>query len=235
MSVVDDRIHGGETPRVEGLWQTPDPALSADRGVRAPRAGTPAFPDPGPNPSPSPNPSSSPSPRPVRGSESVFTRPGGGDQLWQARIDLVVSSGLSGDAARRSHQDAKRAQSRASFDALLQRCEDELKPVLECSADMLHQRGLEARVTETLRDEPARVPRSFDLALGIDRFGDRGPAKLTITATEGTDFVRTKVVVGPSRIGGEATEHVGTTTAGDLCDALVGGLVATLVEQMFNR
>jgi hypothetical protein len=30
------------------------------------------------------------------------------------------------------------------------------------------------------------------------------------------------------------SEHVGTTIAGDLSDAMVGGLVATLAEQIFN-
>ena len=42
--------------------------------------------------------------------------------------------------------------------------------MLECSVEMLAEWGLSARVTETLRDEPARVPRSFDLTLWIDRF-----------------------------------------------------------------
>ena len=68
----------------------------------------------------------------------------------------------------------------------------------------------------------------------IDRFGDRGPGKLTITATEGCDFVRIKLSVGPSRMDGDVSEHVGTTIASDLSDALVGGLVATLVEQIFT-
>ena len=40
--------------------------------------------------------------------------------------------------------------------------------------------------------------------------------------------------VGPLRLGGDVSEHVGTTIAGDLSDAMVGGLVATLVEQIFN-
>ena len=114
-------------------------------------------------------------------------------------------------------------------------CQDELRPVLECSVEMLAEWGLSARVTETLRDEPARVPRSFDLTLWIDRFGDRGPGKLTITATEGCDFVRVKTGRGPVEDGAATSaEHVGTTIAGDLSDALVGGLVATLVEQIFS-
>ena len=221
MSVVDDRISVvSAQARAERLWQTADTSVTASHpSISTPKADTPTRPRSDPPPAP----------------ESVFTRAGNGDHLWQARIGLVVSSGLSGDADRKARRDVARAQSQASFEALRRQCQDELGPVLECSAEMLHEWGLEARVTETLRDEPARVPRSFDLALWIARFGDRGPAKLTITATEGCDFVRTKLVVGPTTWGSEATEHVGTTTARDLCDALVGGLVATLVEQIFNE
>jgi hypothetical protein len=40
--------------------------------------------------------------------------------------------------------------------------------------------------------------------------------------------------VGPTKWDGEVHEHTGTTIAGDLSDALVGGLVATLVEQIFS-
>jgi hypothetical protein len=221
MSVVDDHISVvSAQARAERLWQTGDTTVTATHpSLGTPRADTPT------------SPRSHAAPEP----ESVFTRAGNGDQLWQARIGLVVSSGLSGDVDRDTRRDVARAQSKASFEALLRQCRDELRPVLERSAEMLHEWGLEARVTETLRDEPARVPRSFDLALSIDRFGDRGPGRLTITATEGSDFVRVKLMVGPTTRGSEATEHVGTTTERDLCDALVGGLVATLVEQIFNE
>ncbi len=214
MSIVDDRLHvSGDQTRHERLWQTADTTcFAASSGLRPQGHGADAG----------------------RGSDSVFTGLGTGDQLWQARIDLVVSSGLSADAARNARHDAQRAQSEASFDAVLQLCQEELRPVLECSAEMLQEWGLEARVTETLRDEPARIPRNFDLALWIARFGDRGPGKLTITATEGCDFVRVKMAVGPSKYSGDVSEHVGTTIAGDLCEALVGGLVANLVEQIFS-
>ncbi len=214
MSIVDDHRHViANQTRHERLWQTADPAnFSGGHGFRASGNGSDTR----------------------RASDSVFAGLGAGDQLWQARIDLVVSSGLSGDAARQSSQDAERAQSQESFDAVRALCHEELRPVLETSAEMLGEWGLEAQVTETLRDAPARVPRSFDLTLWIARFGERGPGKLTLTATEGCDFVRIKLAVGPSRRSGEVSEHVGTTIAGDLCDALVGGLVANLVEQIFS-
>jgi hypothetical protein len=218
MSIVDDRMHvAAVQTRTERLWQTTDSVPFE----------TDSAPTPDATPSYSSHPSRGPAPE-------IFTRAGTADQLWQARIDLVVSSGLSADAAHKSHQDARRAQNEASFDAVRELCQDELRPVLECSAEMLGEWGLSARVTETLRDAPARVPRSFDLVLWIDRFGDRGPGKLTITATEGCDFVRVKLAVGPSKWCGEVAEHVGTTIAGDLSDALVGGLIATLVEQIFS-
>jgi len=216
MSIVDDRMHVlGEQVRHERLWQTADPGpFASGSGLRASANGA--------------------GPDTRQESDSIFTGLGAGDQLWQARIDLVVSSGLSGDADRKARREAERADSEASFDAVRQMCQDDLRPVLECSAEMLQEWGLEARVTETLRDTPARVPRSFDLALWIARFGHRGPGKLTLTATEGCDFVRIKVAVGPCKRSGEVSEHVGTTIASDLCDALVGGLVANLVEQLFS-
>jgi len=206
----------GDQTRTERLWRTEDPVpLVTGSAFRSP---------------------SGPAPSGIgaRRASEVFASAGAGDQLWQARIDLVVSSGLSGDAARKSRDDAERAQSEASFDAVRELCQDELRPVLEQSVEMLSEWGLTARVTETLRDEPARMPANFDLALWVDRFGDRGPGKLTITATQGCDFVRIKMSVGPTRLGGDVSEHVGTTIAGDLSDALVGGLVATLVEQIFS-
>jgi hypothetical protein len=216
MSIVDDRMHvGGDQTHDELLWRTPDPAPvvmgSAFRSSSSPSSGWGA-----------------------RRAPEVLANVGSGDQLWQARIDLVVSSGLSGDAARKSRQDAERDRSGQAFDELRALFGDELRPVLDRSVEMLSEWGLTGRVTEMLRDRPTRLPRTFDLALRIDRFGDRGPGRLTITATEGRHFVRIKMSVGPSRLGGDVSEHVGTTIAGDLSDAMVGGLVATLVEQIFN-
>jgi hypothetical protein len=163
----------------------------------------------------------------------VFSSPHGEDP-WQSRIDALVSSGLSGDAARHAHRNASEAQSRAAFDAFRAQCRDELRPILDTSTAMLEEWGLDARVTETLHDQPARLPRCFDLALRIDRFGERGPGKLTLSASEAHDAVRVKITVGPSRLCGEVREHVGTTRASDLSDAMIGGLVATLVERIFS-
>ena len=212
MSIVGDDAHTqGQRGRNEQLWQTPaPPPLKA-----VPALVTPTSPDTRPEP-------------------SFMARLTGADELWQARIDLVVSSGLSGDAARKADEDARRQRARTAFDALCRQCQTELRPVLEYGAEMLQEWGLEAHVTETLRDEPPRLPRSFDLALRIDAVGGRGPGRLVLTATEGCDFVRIKLTVGPFKTGGDGNEHVGTTVAGDLSDALVGGLVATLVEKIFT-
>jgi hypothetical protein len=217
MSIVDDRMHvGGEQTHDELLWRTADPVpIVTGSAFRSPSS--PATSGWG-----------------ARRSSEVLVDAGTGDQLWQARIDLIVSSGLSGDAARKSREDAERTRHEAMFEELCDLCRDELRTVLDRSVETLSEWGLSARVTETLRDEPVRVPRSFDLTLWIDRFGDRGPGKLTITATERCDFVRIKLSVGPSRLFGDVSEHVGTTIASDLSDQMVGGLVATLVEQIFN-
>ena len=155
------------------------------------------------------------------------------EDLWRTKIDLVVSAGLSGDAARRDDRDSARARSEVTFDAFREHCAEELRPVLESSAEMLGRWGLQAHVNERLRDVPSRLPRSFDLSLSIERFEGRGPGRLTITATEACDFVRVKLKVGPTRAR-EVDEHVGTTVTRDLSDALTGGLVATLVERIFG-
>jgi len=235
MSVVDDRMHVvAEKARRERLWQTTDttPIVTPIRPSAATVPGRAGHPSNGGHPSNAGHPSQQDQER----APDVIARAsaGAGDQMWQTRIDLVVSSGLSGDAARKAQADAQRDHDEEAFEALCELCRDELRPVLECSADMLGEWGLTARVSEKLRDEPARVPRSFELSLAIERFDDRGPGKLTITATEGCDFVRVKLAVGPTKMGGDVSEHVGTTIARDLSDALAGGLVATLVEQIFS-
>ena len=162
---------------------------------------------------------------------AVEARP---ETLWQTRIDQAVSSGLSSDAARKARLTSEHARAQAAFEAFRLHCDTQLKPVLETTTAMLQEWGLEARVTETLHDHPVRLPRSFDLVLRIDPCGDRGPGKLTISASEAYDVVRVKITVGPSRLCGEVHEHVGTTTAGELSEAMVGGLAATLVEKVFS-
>ncbi|MGA2520830.1 MAG: hypothetical protein ABSG81_08460 [Acidimicrobiales bacterium] len=163
----------------------------------------------------------------------VFAPMSSAEQLWKSRIELVVSAGVSGDAAHQATARARRERSEETFDAFCAQCAVELRPVLDSSAALLRQWGLSTRVTETLRDRPSRLPRIFDLSLWIDRFAERGPGRLTITATEPCDFVRVKLKVGPTWTG-DVHEHVGTTVARDLSDALVGGLVATLVERIFE-
>src|SRR5580704_14900506 len=163
MSIVDDRrMHVvAEQARRERLWQTTDPTLAAASPFRGPstaevdegRARHPSYSRHPSHPSQTSHPSQDRAP-------DVFTRAGAnvGDQMWQARIDLVVSSGLSGEAARMKNNEAQRDRDEASFDALRTLCQDELRPVLECSVEMLAEWGMTARVTETLRDQPARVP-----------------------------------------------------------------------------
>ena len=213
MSIVDDTHPAGHTGRDERRWRTTAPAALTVVPAEGPAGASAAWRTMEPQ---------------------VFDAAARGEDLWKARIDLVLSAGLSGDAARAARRNALRSQAEASFDAFRSQCRAELRPGLESSVEMLREWGLDARVTETLRDQPARIPRSFDLALWIDRFGGRGPGRLTITATEPCDFVRIKLKVGPNGSGGESSEHVGTTIARDLSDALVGGLVATLVEQIFT-
>ena len=114
-----------------------------------------------------------------------------------------MSSGLSTDASRKARLTAEQTRAQAAFEAFRLQCATELRPVLETTSAMLQEWGLDARVTEALHDQPARLPRSFDLALRIDPFGERGPGKLTISASEAYDVVRVKITVGPSRLCGE--------------------------------
>ena len=159
----------------------------------------------------------------------------GRDPGWQSRLDVTVSSGLTQDGVRHAGGEARRAQRAKKFDAYRRRCSAELRPVLEHSAHLLREWGLDARVLETLRDMPTRMPRGYDLVLCISKFGDRGPGKLTISATEASELVRVTLNLGPAHYGSETDEHVGTTTTQELSGDLVGGLAATLVEQLFSH
>ena len=205
MSIVNNNHPAGSELRGEGLWRTTRP-VGRNATFRRPHGDHPCLDGPAP----------------------------GDDSPWQSRLDGLVSTGLSDDAARRARINAAQAQARAAFEAFRAQCHDQLRPVLDTSTAMLGEWGLDAQVTETLHDQPPRVPRSYDLALRIDRFGARGPGKLTITASEANEAVRVKIAVGPSRMCGDEREHVGTTRASDLSDAMVGGLVATLVERIFS-
>jgi hypothetical protein len=169
--------------------------------------------------------------------DELWTSPGAAelDPRWQSRLDLALSSGLSEDAARYARDEARRARLAAQFDAYRRHCSAELRPVLEHSAQLLREWGLDARVFETFQEMPARIARGFDLVLCISKFGDRGPGKLTISATEASELVRVTLKLGPACIGGDADEHVGATTTRELSGDLVGGLVATLVEQLFSH
>ena len=155
-------------------------------------------------------------------------------ELWPSSIGRVMSAGLSADAARKARADVQRAQGPAAFDEFRTQCTRRLRPVLDSGAEMLRAWGLAAHVTQTVTDQPMRVARTLDLSLLIDRAGGQGPGKLTISATEACDVVRVKLKIGP-RDSGDIDEHVGTTTAENLSDELVGGLVATLVEKLFIR
>jgi len=214
MSIVNHNHPAGSELRGEGLWRTTRPAGRDATFRHLPAPEHAVFEAPANTPAPEREPV--------------------GEHPWQARLGGLVSSGLSDDAARQARVNALEAQSRAAFESFRTQCRDELRPVLETSTAMLGEWGLGARVTETLHDQPTRVPRRYDLALRIDRFGERGPGRLTISASEAHEAVRVKITVGPSRICGEVHEHVGSTRASDLSDTMVGGLVATLVERIFT-
>lgn len=156
------------------------------------------------------------------------------ERLWQTRIDQALSTGLSNEATRQAHDDADRVHREEAFETFREQCASDIRPILDFSVDMLREWGLKAKVTETLRDQPIRMARTFDLALEIDKFGGRGPGRLTISGTEAHDMARVKLMIGPSHIGGEGTEHVGSVSPWNLSEDLVGGLVAMLIEQLFR-
>ena len=207
MSDFDDRSVAG-AGHDKGLWQEPSQALAPAPTSVLVRSGA----DPHP-------------------SEMFVTHDA---DSWSSRLDGALSSGLSNDAARIACRDANLVQHQAAFEAWRTQCAVEVVPVLERSAQMLRDWGLDAHVRETLQDRPARLPRRHDVTLRIERFGERGPGRLTISAAESSEVVRVTLKLGPYAIGGEANEHVGMTTSRDLSGELVGGLVATLVEQLFS-
>ena len=193
----------------DGLWQEPSQALAA-------------------------GPTSPPRPPAAEGLTGEAQPAGPEADAWSRRLEDALSAGLSNDVAVRARQDADRVRRRAAFDSWRAQCAVELVPVLERSAQMLREWGLAASVSEAVTDQPPRLPRRSDVVLRIARFGDRGPGKLTISATEASEVVRITLKMGPLCIGGEADERVGMTTTRDLSGELVGGLIATLVEQLFS-
>jgi len=229
MSIFD--AHSEEaSARSEGLWQEPGQAQAAGPASAPRRPATVT-----PLPSAAWHPSVAPDwhPSAARHPSRVEVRTSG-DPAWAERLDDALSSGISSDTQRLAQLDAEHVRQRAAFDSWRARCAAELLPVLERSAEMLRAWGLDAGVTEVLTDQPCRLPRRLDVALRIARFGDRGPGKLTLSATESSDVVRVTLKLGPACIGGEPDERVGMTTTRDLSGELVGGLVATLVEQLFG-
>jgi hypothetical protein len=152
---------------------------------------------------------------------------------WQARVDWALSSGLAAVAARESHEAARRALEARHYDELRCRFVTAVAPVLETCADAMRAWGLTANVSQALRDTPARMRRSFDVALKVERFDGRGPGALTITAIEGREVLRIVMRIGPGHIGGDYSEHDGLVHVDDLTEGMVGGLVATLVERVF--
>ena len=150
------------------------------------------------------------------------------------RLGAVVGS-RRGGGARGRRSGARAPSTPGDFDELRCKFVTKVAPVLEACADAMRAWGLTANVSQALRDTPAKMRRSFDVAMKVERFDGRGPGSLTITAIEGREVLRVVMRVGPGHIGGDYTEHDGLVHADDLTDDMVGGLVATLVERVSAR
>ena len=108
-----------------------------------------------------------------------------------------------------------------------------LKPALERCAARMRACGLDASVSET-RGDPPPMGRRDGLVLRLQKSAGKGPGLLTITAVEGRDLLRVVMRIGPSAIGGGWRQHDGLVPVDSVTDDVVGGLVATLVEQVFG-
>jgi hypothetical protein len=109
-----------------------------------------------------------------------------------------------------------------------------LKPALERCAATMRACGLDASVSETRGDPPPPMGRRDGLVLRLQKSEGKGPGLLTITAVEGRDLLRVVMRIGPSAIGGGWRQHDGLVPVDSVTDDVVGGLVATLVEQVFG-
>jgi hypothetical protein len=107
-------------------------------------------------------------------------------------------------------------------------------PVLSGAAEILREGGIDATVTEVIRDQPPRMRRCVQLVLCVGRVEGTGEAKLVITGIEGRDMIRTRIVVGPAYIGGPFTEGEAIEQMDALSEERVGELVATLAEMVFG-
>ncbi len=158
----------------------------------------------------------------------------GGEAPWPERVDQALARGLTTGLARHAGEAARRAQEAEAFEALRARFVVAVKPVLERGAATMRSWGLDSSVGQALRDTPPQVRRCFDLVLHMKKYEDKGPGTLTITAVEGRDMLRVVLRIGPGSIGGRVREHDGLVHIDDLTEDMVGGLIATMVEQLFR-
>jgi hypothetical protein len=94
--------------------------------------------------------------------------------------------------------------------------------------------GLEVAVYIGPRGRAVRVGRRFDAELVMERSPAHGPGRLTFSAIEGRDVVRVELHVGPCEPGGRERHHDAVVSRTELTDEMVSGLVAALVELVFD-
>jgi len=169
------------------------------------------------------------------GDAGAETRIGGeGASTWPELVDRAVSHGVATGVAEEATEVVVGAQAAEAFEALRLRVAAVVKPVLDRCAETMKVWGLETSVSAGMRDTPPRMHRCYDLALHLQKYEGKGPGRLTITAIEGRDLLHIVLRIGPAAIGGRVSEHDGLVQVGDLTEDMIGGLVATMVEELFR-
>ena len=154
-------------------------------------------------------------------------------QPWQHRFHAAVARGLAAEHERQTFDIDRRRRDVEAFGRVRSHFDSTVRPVLNGAAEFLSDSGIDATVTEVIRDEPPQMPRCVDLVLCIRQFDHKGAAKLVITGVEGRDVIRTRLIMGPGHYGGPFTEGDAIEHVDDLSPERVGDLVASLAEMAF--
>ncbi len=151
---------------------------------------------------------------------------------WQHRIDVAIKAAEQRDLALEAAEEARRQSLLRAFQGFVENCDTVVRPTLEDAADLLRERGFDAQVIDQRSDGPSAP--TFELALRIERQGDRGRADLTFRGSASSDGIRITEMVGHRRTGTGFHKEEYQTAPAKLTPEFVGGRIADLMEMLLR-